>query len=80
MSLFKLAALGALGYVGYRYLEKNQPARNSAFAEGQAGGKNFSQVRDSGPDAMADGTKSTWTKADEESDQSFPASDPPGNY
>lgn len=80
MSLFKLAALGALGYAGYRYLQKNQPAQNSAFAEGQAGGANFSQVRDSGPAAMADAPKHAWTKTDEESDESFPASDPPGNY
>ena len=79
MALIKLAALGALGYVGYRYLQKNQSPRNSAFSTGQAGGSNFAQVRDSGPDAMA--TKpSAWTKVDEESDASFPASDPPANY
>ena len=80
MSLIKMAALGALGYVGYRYLQKNQPAQNSAFADGQAGGSNFSQVRDAGPHAVKDDKKRAWTKVDEESDQSFPSSDPPGNY
>ncbi len=80
MALLKLAALGALGYVGYRYLQKTTAGQNSAFAAGQAGGTNFSQVRDAGPATMADTPKRKWTKVDEESDQSFPASDPPANY
>ena len=80
MALLKLAALGALGYVGYRYLNKSEAPRHVAFAEGQAGGENISQVRDAGPAAMADAPKRAWTKVDEESDQSFPSSDPPGNY
>ncbi len=29
---------------------------------------------------MRDKPDGTWTKADEESDESFPASDPPANY
>ena len=29
---------------------------------------------------MADSPKREWTKTDEESDESFPASDPPANY
>jgi hypothetical protein len=36
-------------------------------------------VRPAGPTAMRDPPK-RWEKADEESDQSFPASDPPANY
>jgi len=80
MALLKLAALGALGYIGYNYLKKNQGPHNSAFAPGQAGGENRTQVRDAGPAAMADQAKREWTKVDEESDQSFPSSDPPGNY
>jgi uncharacterized membrane protein YebE (DUF533 family) len=79
MALLKLAALGALGYAGYRYYQKQQGSRNSAFAYGQAGGSNFSQVRDAGPESMAD-TSKDWTKTDQASDESFPASDPPGNY
>ena len=79
MALLKLAALGALGYAGYRYLQKKQAPSNSAFATGQAGGTNFAQVRDSGLHAMADKPKS-WSKVDDESDASFPASDPPANY
>ncbi len=80
MVLLKLAAISALGYVGYRYYEKHKAGQNEAFADGQAGGENFAQIRDAGPGAMADGTGRAWTKTDEESDESFPASDPPGNY
>lgn len=36
-------------------------------------------VRDAGPDRMKNPPRK-WTKEDEESDQSFPASDPPANY
>jgi hypothetical protein len=80
MALIKLAALGALGYAGYRYFSQRSPASRPAFAKGQAGGDNFAQVRDAGPAAMADRPARRWSKVDEASDQSFPASDPPGNY
>ena len=78
--LLKLAALSAIGYAGYKYYEKNFRSQNQAFASGQAGGSNFAQIRDSGPEAMADGANRNWSKTDEEIDQSFPASDPPANY
>ncbi|BBC71222.1 conserved hypothetical protein [Altererythrobacter sp. B11] len=75
MGLIKLAALGTLAYVGYKYYEKSQGGSNAAFATGQSG-----TVRDAGPHATADETSHDWSKTDEESDESFPASDPPGNY
>jgi len=37
------------------------------------------KVRDAGPDAMANPPKK-WRDADEASDESFPASDPPAKY
>lgn len=77
--LIKLLALGAAGYAGYRYYEKNKPHRNAAYAAGQPQGSH-TDVRDAGPLAMRDGTTKGWSKTDEESDQSFPASDPPANY
>ena len=80
MALLKLAALGALGYVGYKYYQQQKSDSPAAFANGQAGDQNFAKVREAGPHAMADKPKRTWEKTDEESDQSFPASDAPGNY
>ncbi len=81
--LIKLAALGAIGYAGYRYYDKNiRNHQNEAFAPGQAGGSNYNQVRDAGPSATATGKQKsdTWDSVDEELDESFPASDPPANY
>ncbi|WP_246449816.1 hypothetical protein [Qipengyuania soli] len=72
--LLKLLALGGLGYAGYKYYEKNQS--KPAFA----GNQGNVAIRDAGPDAMRDDNGHNWTKTDEESDQSFPASDPPANY
>jgi hypothetical protein len=37
-------------------------------------------VRPAGPKEMQMPQKRRWTKTDEEIDESFPASDPPGNY
>ena len=69
MGLIKLAAYGAAGYALYKYATKDSDT-TSAYAGG---------VRDSGPENMAAPPK-TWSKTDEMSDQSFPASDPPATY
>jgi uncharacterized membrane protein YebE (DUF533 family) len=79
MALFRLAALATLGYLGYKYYEKTKHHGDAAFAHGQETGENFSKVREAGPHAMAD-KQGGWTAEDEASDQSFPASDPPGTY
>lgn len=81
MALLKLAALGTLGYVGYKYYEKNFAGHQAApaFAGGQPG-STHTNVRDAGPDAMRDDTARDWDKADQASDESFPASDPPSTY
>ncbi len=79
MALIKLAALGALGYVGYKYFEKTKNEGAAAFASNQATGGNKTKVRDAGPGAMADKPQG-WSKVDQQSDESFPASDPPANY
>jgi hypothetical protein len=80
MALLKLAALGALGYVGWKFYEKSRDQSPAAFATGQAPGENLTKVRDAGPEAMADKPKREWTETDQTSDESFPASDPPGSY
>lgn len=74
MGLIRMAALGALGWIGYKAYKDNQ-REHAAFDSRQTG-----NVRDAGPEAMADKPKREWTKTDEESDESFPASDPPANY
>lgn len=81
MALLKLAALGALGYAGYKYYEKSQQDRAAApaFAGGQPSSDPMN-VRDAGPGAMRDDTARDWDKADQASDESFPASDPPATY
>ena len=80
--LLKLTALGALGYVGYQYYRKNIAGHDSraAFAGGQGHEGNIHQVREAGPDAMRDDNAADWDKADQASDESFPASDPPATY
>lgn len=80
MALLKLAALGALGYVGYKYYEKSRDRSPPAFAPGQVPGENIAKVRDAGPAAMADPPRREWSKEDQASDESFPASDPPATY
>ncbi|HEX8421611.1 MAG TPA: hypothetical protein VF638_16505, partial [Sphingomonas sp.] len=37
----------------------------------------YSNVRPAGPEAMRDETRRPWSKVDQASDESFPASDPP---
>lgn len=80
MALLRLAALGVLGYVGYKYYEKHKSEGNAAFANSQGADENFAKVREAGPHAMADKPQRHWSTTDEEIDESFPASDAPGNY
>ncbi|MBW8783457.1 MAG: hypothetical protein JF593_02270 [Novosphingobium sp.] len=80
MSLLKLAALGTLGYVAYRYItEQRDHEGRVAFASGETSGPNFAKVRNAGPEAMRSDPPE-WDKADQASDESFPASDPPATY
>jgi hypothetical protein len=72
----RLAALGALGYAGYRYLSRQNEGAAPAYAPGET----RDGVRNSGPGAIRDETGRSWSEVDEEIDQSFPASDPPANY
>lgn len=83
MGLLRLTALGTLGYVGYQYYQKNFGKTADQSAPAFAGGQPSSEhtnVRDAGPDAMRDDTAADWSKTDQASDESFPASDPPSTY
>ena len=80
MGLLQMAALGAAGYVGYKMLTKERGHQGRvAFAHGETDGANFAKVRNAGPEAMRSDPPE-WDKADEASDESFPASDPPATY
>ena len=79
--MLKLIALGALGYVGYRYYQNNFAHHGrAAFANRQGADGATHQVRNSGPEAMRDKPVRSWDKTDEAADESFPASDPPATY
>jgi hypothetical protein len=79
MGWIRLALAGGAGYALYKYATKAGGSQ-AAFAGADKGpGENFSQVRDAGPNQMANAPK-TWNKVDEASDESFPASDPPATY
>lgn len=80
MGLLQIAALGAAGYVAYRYIKREQAHEGRvAFASGETDGANFAKVRNAGPDGMRSNPPK-WDKTDEASDESFPASDPPATY
>ncbi|WP_379922350.1 hypothetical protein [Erythrobacter sp. R86502] len=76
--ILSLIAIGGAAYALMRNTDRSSRS-NAAFSENQTGGAHDS-VRDAGPDAMRDEPDGKWTEVDEASDQSFPASDPPGNY
>lgn len=77
--IVKILALGALGLLGYSFFRHKRIAGNAAYAEGQPQ-RGHTDVRDAGPSAMRDKTQREWTETDEDLDESFPASDPPGGY
>ena len=81
MGLIKMAALGALGYAGYRYYTNRNGVPAAYDDEGPKAtpSNEVTPVRDSGPAAMRDKPK-TWSKTDEALDESFPASDPAATY
>jgi len=70
--------LGAAGLIR-RIFVPQSPRRNAAYAENQPH-DSYSDTRDAGPEAMRDPSSHDWTETDEDGDESFPASDPPGGY
>ena len=68
----------ALGFLR-RMFAPRTPRRNAAYAENQPHDSHF-DIRDAGPEAMRDPCGREWTETDEDGDESFPASDPPGGY
>jgi len=74
--LLKLALAAGLGTA----LWKVWPARRSdEEVDHRAPGGSFGIVRDAGPEEQHVDA-ADWDLVDEQMDESFPASDPPGNY
>jgi len=73
--IIKLAALGALGYFGYKAYAKTKTDDNgAAFSKGEPRGA----FRNAGADATT--TDDTMSKHDEALDETFPASDATAKY
>ena len=71
MGWLKFLAVGGIGYAIYKYAMKG----DREFVAGPT----CPDVRDAGPENMS-APPSSWSKVDEASDESFPASDPPSTY
>lgn len=90
-----LLALAGITALAYSFLRDNPP-RGSGGGRGRSSSgmaaihpkvahgteevaaTNF--VRPAGPESMRDRPRRGWDQVDEQVDESFPASDPPGNY
>ena len=77
--ILKLISFGAAGLLGYLIWGKHRHSGNAAYADHQPQ-SSHTDVRDAGPQAMRDPTDREWTETDQDLDESFPASDPPGGY
>lgn len=73
--LIGMAALAGVGVLAYRAMKKRQ---RESGAQPQANAPT-PPVRDAGPQSMRD-EPPQWGRTDQRSDESFPASDPPGTY
>lgn len=76
--LIGLGLIGGAAFLAYRRFAKPRN-RNAAYAPDQPH-ESYMDVRDAGPQAMRDEPQREWTETDEDLDESFPASDPPGGY
>lgn len=77
-SLILMASAAALGFALWP-LRRFRRRQHAAYGPDQPQGSHL-DVRDAGAQAMRDEPVREWTQVDEELDESFPASDPPGHY
>jgi len=79
VAIVAAACAGALGYAAVRALGRRGERQGHGGALSQDdrfSARDFSSTRSAGPEAMRDPPRS-WSAADQSSDESFPASDPP---
>lgn len=81
-TLVRLGLLAGAGGVLYSFFRARNQGRGSEGRGNENAAPVFSSgvVRDAGPAAQRDPVRREWDKVDEQSDESFPASDPPGSY
>lgn len=72
------AALVGAGVLAYRAMQKRKHDQELQGDE-MSQGLGMQPVRDAGPANMSN-DQGRWSRADERSDESFPASDPPATY
>lgn len=77
--LIERAARAILAKIALSHASPGSRKRNAAYAPDQPH-SSHTDVRDAGPSAMRDAPRRDWTEIDEDLDESFPASDPPGGY
>lgn len=79
--MLKLVFIGLIaGAAAVIYTRRKRSSqRNAAFDQDQPHISHM-DVRDAGPQAMRDKPQREWTETDEDLDESFPASDPPGGF
>jgi hypothetical protein len=69
------AGLAAIGYALMRHEQDHHVHPGSGAKRHDEG-----DIRHAGQESMRTGNKDQWTSVDQTSDESFPASDPPGTY
>ena len=87
--LMVAGSLAGLGYILKPHLERvmsNRPSCEPVAVDGKekdklpADAPHAGPIRNAGPQAMRDRPRRRWERADENADESFPASDPPATY
>lgn len=75
-----LLRFGAVAGLGYLIYSKFRSAPQSAAEDDHGPVGSSGVVRNAGPEGQTGIKNSDWDQVDEQIDESFPASDPPGSY